>query len=111
MAGPSQPAAGDGDVSRPHRIVFEPLVVEAGVVEHQPASDRDDGEGVDGGDHAEPQTGDDNLAANHVLDAFDFSQDANSEKDPSDAIVAGQGEDHPVRSLAPDIFVAVQKVA
>jgi len=109
--GTSQPAAGNGDVSRFHRIVFEPLVEENGVVEHQIASDRDDGEGVDGGEHAEPQPGDDNLAADHFLGAFNFSQDANSEKDPSDAIVASQGEDHPVSSLAPDVLIAVQKVA
>ena len=77
------------------------------MVEHQPARDLDHHEGVDGGDDAEPQAGDDNLAANHFSDAFNLGQDANSEKDPSDAIVGCQGEDHPVGFLTPDIFVAI----
>ena len=95
-------------MSRPHRILFFKVVCEElGVIEHHPASKRDDHEGVDGGYHAEPQPGDDNLAADHFVDAFYLSQDTKSEKDPSDAIVACQGEDHPVSSLAPDTFVTV----
>ena len=83
MTGTGEPAGGNADVHSPNRSVLELPVVERGVAEHQPAGDGDDGEGVDGGDHAEPQPGNDSLAENWrayefpdaFLDAFNLSQD------------------------------------
>ena len=113
MEGTCNPTRGNAYVGRPHRLVHKVVSVELGVVEHQPASNRDHGEGVDGCDDTEPQPGDDNLAENvracvlldACLNAFHLGQDSDSEKDSAEAVVACQGEDHLVSSLAPHVFV------
>ena len=83
------------------------------MAQHQPACDGDDGEGVDGGGDAEPEPGDDDLAAGlvHVVcHALHLGEDADDEEDPCDAVVDRQGEDHPVRSLTPERLVPEEKV-
>ena len=114
MSCPGDPAGSDADVRSPYWLLLEMFAVEPRVVEHQPPCDGDDGEGVDGGDHAEPQSSDDDLAANLMdvsLHTFDLSHDADNQKDPSNAVVAGQGEEHPVGSLSPERLVPEEEVA
>ena len=114
MTGPREPADEDGEVHLPHRLLLHVLLVEGVVVEDQPARDGDHGEGVDGGGDAEPQARDHQLAAElagHLLNAPHLGQDAEEEKDSSDAVINSEGKYHPVSSLAPETSVFVKKKA